>query len=409
MTVLVVSNNLTADTEDFGGWKFTRWDSTDELTRDDLEMYDACMLDFTGLNTDIRFSNKWNWFGDNLDYVLNKYKITMLVICGTENFEFEYEIITEGKIEGTLSVKLYDLFRIFGDSFKTTNFPPNTELHINEGVIDEIRNYLADTAIRDKPKVAFKLKGQNNNAFSHSGGHKKHPSSFEGKYGTSFLVFLPGYICSSEFNSKICTYMAQIIKVYQKHHENSILPVKINLNETTPLFNTFIEWYDSIDYSEFENQLFISYPRKNFSIADNIYSKIEEIAMKPYMDKSDIPSGSVWEEELKEAMQKSQQFLLVLTKNTISSQAMWEYDFFYDKCYGTSDQRKILVYDVENIDQKTLPEKISKLEFETDIDKLIREIQIHYIEKLKKNIEKLELSIKDLNSKMIESKIKLDR
>lgn len=67
------------------------------------------------------------------------------------------------------------------------------------------------------------------------------------------------------------------------------------------------------------NESFISYSRKDFIFVDKLYERLKALGIDPWLDKHDIPSASLWKQEILVAIQFCHNFIYVISPHSIES------------------------------------------------------------------------------------------
>lgn len=65
-------------------------------------------------------------------------------------------------------------------------------------------------------------------------------------------------------------------------------------------------------------RIFISYAREGQSIAEKLYDDLKDKGYKPWLDKHDLLPGENWEDTIRDEIEKSNCFLVLLSNNSIS-------------------------------------------------------------------------------------------
>ena len=65
-------------------------------------------------------------------------------------------------------------------------------------------------------------------------------------------------------------------------------------------------------------QIFISYAREDFDLAEDLYSYIKFHGFSPWMDKKDLIGGMNWEKVLEEEISKSDAVIFLFSENILS-------------------------------------------------------------------------------------------
>jgi adenylate kinase family enzyme len=64
-------------------------------------------------------------------------------------------------------------------------------------------------------------------------------------------------------------------------------------------------------------QVFISYAREDFEIAERIYSELKNAGIKVWMDKKNIFPGQNWNNAIQDAISKSRYFIALFYSNSV--------------------------------------------------------------------------------------------
>ena len=78
------------------------------------------------------------------------------------------------------------------------------------------------------------------------------------------------------------------------------------------------------DQNAMSARVFISYSRKNQSVAKKIYDDLRSQGLRPWRDEEDLLPGQNWELEIKRAMKKSDFILLLLSRQANTSKGYFQ-------------------------------------------------------------------------------------
>jgi hypothetical protein len=102
---------------------------------------------------------------------------------------------------------------------------------------------------------------------------------------------------------------------------------------------------------EVRDQVLISYSHKNQAFVDRLVHDLEAKQIKTWVDSDDIPSGSVWEERIQRGIEKANNFIFVVSQDSIQSEYCKK-----ELKYAIQNGKRLIPIAIKHIDPSILPE-----------------------------------------------------